>query len=354
MRVLADFHHVSLGNSLRLTLGRRLRMHIDRPIGLEWYREGFWAIYDHPDTAKQYLDLEQAFTPPDGTPVLNEVDERVGDHYFIRDNEYGWPATAVTLEVFKSLPYDYLICSIPQHIQPFLELRRLYQPNAKVIFQAGNEWPLDVLARDFRLNEVDGVMASIAPQENHLGIPVVWYHQEFDTSIFKPADNGPTGQISSFINVLDRTPGWDDFRQLESYTRYFGETWKSYGGQCRDGCIDGAANLARTIHESEWVFHVKHTGDGFGHIIHNAYACGRPVIIRSSHYQGKLAAGLLVPGTFIDLDKQTLAEAKNTIHRYHAAPELLQEAGRKAAARFAELVNYDDEAQQIKRFLEVL
>lgn len=347
MRIFADFHHVSLYNSLRLTFQRRLGGHIDRPIGMEWYHEGFWAIYPHPDTAKQYLDLEQAFVPADGTPVLNDVTGGVGDHYFVRDGEYDWPATAVTLETFKQTPYDYLICSIPQHIKPFLELRRLYQPNAKVIFQAGNNWSLDGLD----LEGVDMVLASIKPQDHHLKVPVVFYHQEFDTEIFSEKPIQHTRGASSFINVLDKTPGWADFTALEDLTRYFGMAWRSYGGQCRDGCIDGAKNLALEMEVSDFIFHVKHTGDGFGHIIHNAYAVGRPIITRSSHYQGLLAEELLVPGTFIDLDKHSLPDVKNILHKLVSAPEMLEEAGAKAAARFREVVNYDAEAEMIREAL---
>lgn len=351
MNILADFHHVSLANSLRLTLGKRLGHTVFRPIGLEWYHEGFWAVYNHPDTAKQYLDLEQAFTPPDGTPVLNEVAGGKADgQYWIRDHEYDMPAAAVTLERFKGMQFDYLIASIPQHIKPFIELRDRFQPKAKVIFQAGNDWSLDGL----HLEGVDGVMASIEPQVHHLKMPLLWYHQEFDTTIFRPRVPQTTSMINSFINVLQHTPGWEDFETLERYTRYFGMEWRSFGGQCRDGCIDGAKNLAAAIHRSEFVFQVKHTGDGFGHIIHNAYACGRPVITRSSHYRGKLAGQLLVPGTFIDLDKFTLAEAKNLIGHYHNSPEMLIEAGRKAAVRFAELVDFKAEAMQIKTFLETI
>lgn len=347
MRVLADFHHVSLYNSLRFLFEGRLGGHLDRPIGLEWYEQGYWAIYPHPDTAKQYLDLEQAFTPPDGTPVLNNVQGSAVDHYWISDPEYNKPATAVTLQVFKELDYDYLICSIPQHIKPFVELRDRFQPKAKVIFQAGNNWKLDMLD----LEGVDMVLASLAPQDHHLKVPVVFYHQEFDTTIFRPAPMRFTRKATSFINVLDKTPGWDDFTRLEELTRYFGMSWRSFGGQCRDGCIDGAKNLAAEMHEADWIFHVKHTGDGFGHIIHNAYAVGRPVIIRSSHYAGTLAEQLLVPGTFLDLDKHSLPEVKNMLHQFEAAREWLNEAGVKAATRFAQVVNYAAEAEEIKKAL---
>jgi hypothetical protein len=61
-----------------------------------------------------------------------------------------------------------------------------------------------------------------------------------------------------------------------------------------------------------------------------------------------------VHGTCIDLDEYSLPEVKNVLHRLASAPDLLIEMGKKARARFDELVRYDEEAEAIKVWLENL
>lgn len=118
--------------------------------------------------------------------------------------------------------------------------------------------------------------------------------------------------------------------------------------------MNGPQELANTMHEAQFVLHSKPGGDGFGHIIHNAYACGRPVIARPSQYRGQLAEQLLVPGTFIDLDKYGRGEMKNMIRRITADPDELFRMGKRASQRFKEVVNYEQEAEDIREWLKNL
>jgi len=39
---------------------------------------------------------------------------------------------------------------------------------------------------------------------------------------------------------------------------------------------------------SSAIFHAKSLGDGFGHIIHNAFALGRLILVRGKYYEGRL------------------------------------------------------------------
>lgn len=58
MKVLADHHHDDLYESLRILFEDRLGWELYRPIGTEWYTEGYWDVYNHPDTVTQYLGLQ--------------------------------------------------------------------------------------------------------------------------------------------------------------------------------------------------------------------------------------------------------------------------------------------------------
>lgn len=342
MNILADFHHSTLLKSLYLTFEKRLGHTVYRPIGLDWFEQGFWKINNQEDTAKQYLGMHQI--PTDGTPPLNEPlgQEEDGVHYIGAPDDWN---RAITLDAFKSMHFDIIIASIPQHVEPFKELIRLYQPHAKLVIQMGNEWDMS------RYTDMN-ILASISRRPT--GANVLFYHQEFDTDIFKPVAPTPARRVYSFINILQDWPvGWEDFTKLERDLRSYGVEFRSFGGQCRDGNIDGAKALAAKMGEASLIFHVKDAGDGYGHIIHNAYACGRPIITRRSFYSGKLAEDLLVPGTYIDLD-EGFAKGSLNIASLTMRLNVLEEMGNRAYARFMDVVDFKQEGEEIAEWIKHL
>lgn len=350
MKILTDFHHSSLLKSLRLLLENRMGFELYRPIGMDWFTEGYWKINDQQDTAKQYLDLDQGFRPIDGTPPLNLFlnPERpiLQDAYYCFDPGNISAHKACTLEYFKENQFDLLIASIPAHIEPFKELIRLYQPNAKLIVQVGNNW---------RIEEYQGmnVLASIMPRTVS-GVNVCFYHQEIDRRYFSPAEVSPNGQISSYVNILGNTGiGWNDFLMLEQMTAGRCE-WRSFGGQCRDGNKTGDRELSNSMKEDMLVYHVKPGGDGFGHVLHDAYACGRVVITRSSHYKDQLGSLLFDPETYIDLDEFSRDEVMRLIYDLMDRPEVLTQMSSRAAARFQEVVNYDEITERVGKWINTL
>jgi len=331
----------------------RLGWELYRPIGLEWFHEGFWKINNQEDTARQFLEPGDAFTPKDGTPLLNKIQTRVPrmrpGAYMIEDPGGITRHWAITLEAFKKEKFDFIIASIPAHVEPFKELIRKYQPEAKLIIQMGNNWNIDNYPGE-------NVLASIAPQLTSAN--AYFYHQEFDLEIFRP-EPVPTQpanrKVYSFLNIIQNSGiGWTDYQELKKILERQGWEFRAYGGQCPDGNMTGARELADKMREAMFVFHVKPGGDGFGHIIHNAYAVGRPVITRPSHYKGQLAEQLLVPGTFIDLDKYGRGEVKNMLTRLAHSPAELNKMGERAAARFREVVDYNKESEEIKKWLLTL
>jgi hypothetical protein len=349
-RVLTDFHHSSLLTATNMLFGDRLGMEVYRPIGMEWFEEGFWAINDQRDTAKQYLELDSQ--PLDNTPPLNKASEALLHSpvknsltYKVREPGDSGHHRAATLDFFKQNRFDYVIASIPAHVPIFERLIAKHAPGAKLIIQVGNNWGIDQY-------HGKNVLASIAPRPAQ-GVNIHFYHQEFDLDIFKPKLAKPTKKIHSFVNILQGTgQGWTDFTAVEQQLPDY--SFKSYGGQCRDGNMNGPYELARSMHEAQFVFHSKPGGDGFGHIIHNAYAVGRPVIVRPSQYRGHLPEYLLVPGTYLDLDKHTPEEIGYLIQRSTLYPDILEKMGTKAAERFGEVVDYYSEAQEVAKWLSSL
>lgn len=346
MRVLCDFHHTSLLRSLVLLFEGRLGADLYRPIGMEWFHTGYWAINDQEDTARQFLAPESQ--PIDNTPPLNQAEwERADGTYDILDPGGKTSHKACTLAFFQQNRFDYVIASIPAHVPLFKELIAKYQPQAKLIVQMGNNWDLTQY-QDYN------VLASIAPQLG-AGSKTMFYHQEFDLEVFHDTPVPAARRVYSFVNVIRNTGiGWNDYSELKRLMERLGWEFRSFGGQCPDGNMNGAHETASKMREAAFIFHVKPGGDGFGHVIHNAYAVGRPLITRPSHYRGQLAEQLLVPGTFIDLDRYGRGEVKNILTRLMHDPDALERMGRAAAARFDEVVNYEAEAKEISQWLTTL
>ena len=342
MNILADQHHQSLFYSLQLLFEKRLKWQLFRPIGEEWYTHGFWNIFDHPDTVKQYLSLDQRFKPIDGTPPLNTIQQVAIDHYEIYDPIHDTIQKAITLDQFKEMPIDIIIASHENHYPLFARLVKEYKPTAKLIFQMGNHWPID-----FGLCK--NLMASCFPFEVPDDVNAVFYHQEFDVDIFHYEP--PTNQtnIYSFVNVLPKTADWSIYQEYKEKLDF---NFRSYGASCPDGTIGKIEDLADKIREVALGWHLKPSGDGYGHILHNLYACGRPVIYKDSHYRGKLGGWLLIDGqTGIDIENKTVAEGEKAIKFFLKDHQRFCEA---AHNRFKNLVNFDNEFIYLKGFFENL
>ena len=132
--------------------------------------------------------------------------------------------------------------------------------------------------------------------------------------------------------------------------------WKfrSYGGQCRDGSKNGAKEVAEAMRDARFVWHTKNHGDGYGHVVHNAPAVGRPLIVKRDYYKGKLAEPLLVDGeTCIIIDNLDPAQIVAKILEYEEK-EKYQKLCKGAHEAFKKVVDFDKEATQIKEFVNRL
>lgn len=359
-RVFADFHHLSLLRSLVMLFEERLGYKLYRPVGMDWWEQHYWCVSDTTDssllmnTALQYLSFSQRLTLVEGDvrhdvkaqvnvfDPLNPVGED-GEFYFMTPGD-NWISRACTLDYFKRNKFDILIATVPQHIPLFQKLIEDFQPEAKLIFQVGNQWEFDRPG----LN----VLASVRPKPvQHAN--AIFYHQEFPLDVFTYTPPEPTKKIYSFVNCLARDAGEADFRALEKSAPDY--EFKSYGHVCRDGFIAGDIALAEKMREAQVFFHVKRPLDGFGHVIHNAYAMGRPVIGRRQYSMSGLAGELLIsPDTFLDLDSVTRSHVMAVIDEWTRDPIALRQVGDVVHQRFVDAVNFDEDAERVRVWLEDL
>lgn len=314
--ILADRHHAGLTNSLILLFEKRLGYTLKFQKGLEWYTEGYWNVYPHIDTAKQYLE--------------REVEGLKG----------------ITLEEFKNTEFDILIASLPQHIDPFRRLIELYQPNAKLIFQVGNQWdPHHFLVKN--------IMAS-AKLPPLTGLNTIEYHQEFDLNTFHYGQPKLSKNMYSFINCLNTADlfkkDWEFFLQLEKLMPDW--NFRSYGGQCRDGYYNSTTEIADKMREAFFVFHLKSGGDGYGHNLWNTAFVGRPMITRLSDYQGKLGEVLFSDGeTCLTIDDKDPYEISKLLNMIYEDYSIYEDMCQKIYKRATENCNFEKEAREIETFI---
>lgn len=349
--VFADFHHASLLQSLILLFEGRLGGTVYRPIGMEWAERGFWKVYDHPATQLQYLGINGA--TPDGTPPLNQVEavtKTMYPIYFCHDIDSGTTNKAITLSGFFNRKIDIVIATLPQHVEPFAKLCELHPDKPKLIYQVGNAWNYDGSA------PVKNIMISAHMGGMSIGLNTIEYHQEFDTNVFKPNTRDevmPGPNIYSFVNCFTIDPlfaaDYDLFLHVQDAMP--GWNFKAYGGQCRDGAVGPAAVVADKMREAQFIWHTKQGGDGYGHVIHNAPAVARPLIVKRQYYENKMAEPMLIDGvTCIAIDGLSCPQIINKIMHY-AQPENYWPMRNAVYDNFKAVVDFDREAEQIKQFL---
>lgn len=325
----------------------RLGGNVYRPIGMEWAEKGFWRLADHPATRAQFLSMEQGYRPVDGSPALNVGEYKEGVHY-CQDIDSGKYNKALTFDEFMATDIDLIIATIPQHVESFYLLSQLHPKKPKVIYQIGNNWNIPTTS------PIKNVMASARLTHKPEGFNIVEYHQEFDTSIFKPDyHQTATKNIFSFVNCFNVdqlfAADWSLFQQVEAKMPDW--TFRSFGGQCRDGAAHGSQDLANKMNESRFIWHTKQGGDGYGHVLHNAFAVGKPVIINRGYYDNKMGADLLVDGvTAIFIDSLNPDQIVEKIANCNNGMQYASMCG-CVREKFRQVVNFDAEFEQIKLFL---
>lgn len=336
MRVLTDLHNGGLYTSLHLLLEKRFGWELMRPIGEDWFTSGYWKIAEPygnwPETITQYLGINDR--PYDPYVNLNGDIKETDGIYHIYSPEGNFEHKAITFEMFKEMDFDLIIATHPSH-ECWQDLRE-WHPKAKFVIQLGNE---------NQTTTAQNVLSSVWAYQPLPNQNICYYHQEFDLTEFCQTDTYQDKLIRSFVHLH---PDKELFDIYHSSLPEF--TFESWGMGTDHG---PSQNIAQQIKESMFGWHIK-MADGYGHVIHNWSACGKPIITKGSYYLGKTGGLLLEDGvTCIDLDKHTFQENLDLI-RQASDPETYKQMSDSTYKRFTDVVNFESEAESIKRFLSNL
>lgn len=311
-----------------------------RPIGYEWFTQGYFRIAEPygnaEDTIGQYLDINEKEW--DSYKNLNGNYKLKDNIYHIYDPENRFTHNAITFDKFKEMKFDLIVSSFPLHDnwERLLE----YQPQAKFIQQLGN------FGQTTDTTNVLSSTTDFKPKENQ---NVIYYHQEFDLTQYIYVSPKNHSKVSSFVVLL---PERETF---EIYKSNLPEMdFKAYGPGAIDGNLSDGEGISAEMQKSAFGWHIKPGGDGFGHVLHKWFASGRPVIIRGDFYKGQTAEQLLEDGvTCIDLDKHTFQENIELI-KYWSKPNNHKAMCENAYKRFREVCNFDEETKRIKKWIDYL
>lgn len=334
MKVLVDRHHHALFYSLQLLFEDRLGGTVYTPIGQDWWEQGFWRFgegYGDDRLARQFLNMDN---PGEWTLSM------FGDLYRGKDNHHPEREIyGVTLEQARQIRWDYVVATVQDNQAGFK--RFADETGAQYVLQAGNtnqhiDWSLDPLV--------------IATNEMPIRGKGVRVHQEIDRQTFRYRPPSPAlNSIRSFVNCFDSTPCSQRFAEARDLLPEF--TFGNHGIDGPDGNMETVATIADHMASSAFGWHDKIQGDGFGHVIHDWAAVGRPLIGHGSHYRGLMAEPFwqdLV--TCIDLDRHTVEEAAVLVREIVADPAK-HEAMCKAIRAEFDKIDWDAEAEQIRSLL---
>ena len=294
MRALLDYHHPQLYESLKILLEQRLGIEVVRPKGRAWYDEGYFNYYDSEEKTLAFLEQ--------------------GD---------------ITLARAKELSFDFMFSTIPLSESGFERFNKKMGNKAKQVVVLGNVGY--VPPANFPL------LTSTAYQPPGS----CFFHQEFHAD-FAPFENKRV--ITSLLSNPEQYLDYQLWQECQSLLLDF--HWREYGHNARDGFIDGL----EAIRQTSFVWHLKHVGEGYGHVVHAAAAIGRPLIVRKSYFAGMLVEKYLIHGkTCIDLDVcPGIDYLKHDLRRFvYDLPDM----GRTIREIFDAHVHFTQEAEQVKHFL---
>ena len=351
MRLLVDYHHHDLWESLEL-LAARLGWTLLRPMGMEWFEQGYWNFERawHGDAvARQYLT-------PWGS---DERDAESGLHRRFDPSHERWQ-NLVTLEEARILRPDIVMASVAHNHEGLHRFAR--ETGAKFGLHLGNVRfsPTDMAEDRWDLADF-GIVTSILPAP--VDKPHVVVHQEFSLDDFRHETPVPHERmaVSSFVNCFPENrnayEGWKAVAQTRP--QYDWKVYGAYGSVPEDeyaaGNLNKCAKVGDAMRASDVAWHTKQWSDGFGHVIHDWFAVGRPVVGHEWYYRNQLAGPLWQEGvTSFDLTDKSVDEVAGIIDRLHDDTDLRLRMGENAAARFREVVDFDEEEQAIRRMFEAV
>lgn len=353
MRVLTDQHHHALAESLLMLFEDRYDHEVYFHEGMDWFDEGYWNFERewHGDAvAHQYLE-----------GIWVDAEPSLGYAVLRRDPRHPWRRQkGISLDAARDMEWDMVISSLPHNDEG---MHRFAQEVGAVFgVQVGNHiqqsrW--DLAAFILSSSTLPGFGPEyIGRQFTYAGKPCVMYHQEFDLEVFR--HEWPPSQrqsVASFVTCFAEMR--EPYAQFSALSRRHPDfDWKCYGAygsatpdELAAGDISSVPDVADAMRASRIIWHAKAWSDGFGHVIHNAFAVGRPVVGYKRYYKDKIAGPLMVEGeTFFDMERPE-AEVIDILTRLRDDDDFHHTISINAAARFREVVDFDSEAETIMDML---
>jgi hypothetical protein len=339
MKVLVDYHHNALLTSFYKLFVGRLGWTMYIPMGMDWYERDYWSVEDivksnpRMELAKQYL---RSPTLPDFT--IKSPEQPKLEYAYLSDIENG-------------LTFDIVLSSVPCRFHSFEKLIADFGMRAKHIFQAGNNFSHNCP----HIRNVKNLMSSATgPYHYYLAPNKIHYHQEFDLGLFRPTPKECILKtLTNFQHFMCRK---EMFHTLEITMPEW--RFRSFGAGNRESPLNGIGLVSAWMRQAGFVWHVKTLDEGYGHTIHNAFACGKPLITDTSYmtvyHQGTIqntACALYTPETIIDIKDMSVQDIRTEVLR--RADNYDYYSG-KVYQKFKEIVDFDREFVEIKAFLERL
>lgn len=352
MRILADYHHADLAESLALTLEDRFGWELYFPIGMQWFDRWYWSFERafHGDAvAKQYL----IGVWPDA--------ESKGDHWEVTETVHpGRVRKGVELDQALAQDWDLVICSLTHNETGFYRFAQ--EVGAKFGIQVGNVGQVQNVANEgVGWDAVDFALLSTTTDGLAIPVPHVIYRQEFSLTDFR-YEWPPTEpkSVASFIQCFpENGPFYADFL---TFAREYPDDfdWKvygAYGSVAQDefacGNLGSTPSVAEAMRRTRIAWHAKWWSDGYGHVVHNLAAVGRPKVGPLGYYVDKLAGPLHVDGvTSWDTGHRSNAEVIAILRRLRDDDDFHRQTCEAVRAGFDEVVDFEEDAAKVRQLLE--
>lgn len=384
MKIFCDYHHRDLINSLYHLFEKRMGAELYIPYGMEYFKNGYWKIVDN-NTEKI---AEQFLVNMFVTSGLQKSTDDGNGIITVETNDGKLPFKGMDFNTFCKTKFDIIICTVPAHIPVYMKLLRDYQPQAKFIFEAGNNWgyiqenvpnflnsttytfiggddiqsfTMTSICRKFKKQEVyKGLHKVFQNRKNGKKCNMVFFHPEFDLNIFK--NDNSLKNIKSIYNIRHNCNTVENLYDLEKKL----PDWdiKVYGVLNRDGELNTDYKIAEAINKAGFIYHVKPIGDGYGYNIHQTYAMGSILITDSTHMcsggnqEEWFTSQLLMDienydtkPTFVDWRKY---DSNTIVDRLKYCADNYFDIQQNILNKFKEVVDFDEEYRKIRIFLEKL
>jgi len=329
INVLADYHHAALFESLALLFEDRFGWRLFRPVGPEWKAEGYWDFIN--------LDMKLDWTD---LLAIGQIGQPDDGFYRLENRQYPErPMKGVTLYQARAMDWDFVLASVWKNQNGFA--RFADESHATFLHQIGNA--------HHSINRRLQAKFLISAQMDLVGHPNVIYHQEFSLDRFRYEPPGPSRVIANFQPRFDwQKPQYAMFVEAQRLAPDL--DWVDHGTLYGD--LERQDDVADAMRATAFIWHDKSIGDGYGHLIHNAAAVGRPIIGHSSFYRGRMASIFWRDlETCIDLDRHTIPEAVALVREILADPDRHRMMCEAMAQTFRENIDFSADAENVRDLL---